>query len=381
MLRRKLGRTGIETGVIGLGLEYLEQAAPETVSSVVHAALDAGGSYIDLWMATPAIRDALGRALRGRRDKAFVAGHLGAVLVDGKTARSRDPAVAGRHFEDLLTRLGTDHVDAAMLFFVDEPGDFDRVFAPRGTAELAARYKQEGKARAIGLSTHYAPTALRAVRSGLIDILMFPVNPAFDLVPPDLRLDAHFEAGTYAHAAETGQTAVDLKRALYAECAARGVAIIAMKPFAAGWLLRPDNPSGITLSAVQCLHYALSQPGVVAAVPGCRSVEELRGCLAYLDADDAARAYGGIAQSALWKLQGACMYCDHCLPCPVGIEVGVVTRLRDEGRAGLTTALRADYAALPHAASGCTECGVCTERCPFGVDAVANVREAAGLFA
>ncbi len=378
---RELGRTGVETGVVGLGLEQLENASPTEVATLIHAALDAGVSYLDLYMATPGIRDAVGKAIRGRRREAFIAGHLGAVLVDGKTDRSRDPAIALRFFDDFLLRLGTDHADVAMLFFVDEPGDYDRVFAPGGTAELAAKLKREGRARFIGMSSHYVPTALRAVRSGIIDVLMFPVNPAFDLIPPDPRVDALFEKETYARAAGAGTSGVPATRQLYAECAARGVAVIAMKPFAAGWLLRPGNPTGITLSPIQCLHYALSQPGVVAAVPGCRNREELQGCLAYLDASDAERAYGALAGSSLWKLQGSCMYCNHCLPCPAGIDIGAVTRLLDSAASGVTVALRRAYGALGRTAETCSECGACSERCPFRVDAVANMRRAVAAFA
>jgi predicted aldo/keto reductase-like oxidoreductase len=380
MEHRMLGRTGVSVCVVGLGTEYLENTPEETVCEVVRTALDSGVNYIDMWMATPGVRNALGKALKGRRSEAFIAGHIGAVLVDGKTDRSRDATIAGRNFEDFLVRVGTDYVDAAMLFFVDEPEDFDRVFAPGGTADLAKRMKKEGKARFIGFSTHYAPTALRAVRSGLIDILMFPVNPAFDLIQPILRIEALWEADTYAKTATDGNSAVSLKRELYVECARQGVAIIAMKPFAAGWLFKKDNPSSITLTPVQCLHYALSQPGVAAAVPGCRSVEELRGCLAYLDADYEAREYGAIASNNLWKLQGKCMYCGHCLPCPIGIEVEVVTRLLDAAKSGMTAAIREKYLALGHGAGECTECGVCVERCPFGVDILANMREAYAVF-
>jgi len=381
MEKRKLGRTGVSVGVIGLGMEYLEKASEDTVTAVVTTALDNEVTYMDLWMATPEVRTAMGKAIKGRRSEAFIAGHLGAVLVDGKTDRSRDAAVAGRNFDDFLARLGTDYVDAAMLFFVDEPQDFDRVFAPGGTAEMAARMKREGKARFIGMSSHYAPTALRAVRTGLIDILMFPVNPAFDLIAPNLRIEALFEPETYARAAQTREPAVALKRELYAECARRGVAIVAMKPFAAGWLLRKENPSSIVLTPVQCLHYALSQPGVVTTVPGCRSVEELMGCLSYARAGDAARSYAAIASNGLWKLQGACMYCGHCLPCPAGIDVDAVTRLLDQARAGMTADIRRDYKALEHDAGQCTECGVCRERCPFGVDVTRNMREAQRVFA
>ncbi len=118
----------------------------------------------------------------------------------------------------------------------------------------------------------------------------------------------------------------------------------------------------------------------------------MKGCLAYLDADDATRAYGSIASNDLWKLQGKCMYCDHCLPCPVGIDVGVITRLLDAAKSlnrgenaprgsGPAAAIREEYGKLDHHAEECTECGACAERCPFKVDAVGNMREAQTVFA
>jgi uncharacterized protein len=389
MEKRKLGNTGVTVGPVGLGLEYLEKAPTETVVSVMHAAMDAGVDYYDLWMATPHIRDAVGAALKGRRDRAFLAGHIGSVLNGDVTDITRDPAAAERSFEDLLRRTGTDHVDAAMLFFVDKPDDYERVFGPNGTAELARRMRERGSARWIGMSSHYAPTALRAVRSGAIDILMFPVNPVFDLVSTDMRIEALWEPRTYEQAAAARETALQAKRELYAECARRGVALVAMKPFASGWLFNPGNPSGIVLTPAQCMHYALSQPGVSAAVPGCKSVEELRGALSWYQADAAGRDYSAIVSNGLWRLEGRCMYCDHCLPCPAGIDVGVVTRCIDRARAvrasdgpsaALPADLRAEYASLPAAAADCVECGDCVRKCPFSVDVVAAMREGRELF-
>lgn len=380
MNRRILGRTGLSVGVIGLGMEHLENESRETVVSVVREAAEGGAEWFDLFMATPGIRDSMGEAVRGIRDRVRIAGHLGAVLADGKTDRSRDPVPAGDAFHDLLRRLHTDHVDALMLFFVDEPDDYDRTFGPGGLAELAVRLKEAGKARCLGMSTHSVPSALKAVRSGLIDVLMFPVNPAFDLLPGSIRLEALWEKETYSRDAGARRASLPDRRGLYAECARRGVAVVAMKPFAAGLLLHAKNPSGIALSPVQYLHYALSQPGVAVAVPGCRTVAQVRECLRYLGATEAERDYSALSATDLWRIEGRCMYCNHCLPCPAGIDVAAVTRLLDAARSGMSDALRGPYRALDRGGADCTGCGLCSERCPFGVDVPAAMREAAALF-
>ena len=78
MRYRKLGRTGFDVGIIGLGTEYLNEVRRKKVVSVVHEAIDSGVNYIDLFFGHASIRDNIGAALEGRRDKVMVAGHLGA---------------------------------------------------------------------------------------------------------------------------------------------------------------------------------------------------------------------------------------------------------------------------------------------------------------
>ena len=154
-----------------------------------------------------------------------------------------------------------------------------------------------------------------------------------------------------------------------------------MKTYAAGWMFRPDNPSGIVLSPVQCLQYALSQPGVAVVLPGCKTPEQMREALAWLNASDADKDYSIIMGETNWALKGTCMYCNHCLPCPAGIDIAAVTRLFDSARKEtVTPTLAAAYGRLSAVASDCVQCGACEERCPFNVAVQANMEEAAALF-
>jgi aryl-alcohol dehydrogenase-like predicted oxidoreductase len=128
MLYRKLGRTGVDVGVIGLGLEHLEHAPKETVVSIVREAIDNGVNYMDLFMGSSGIRDNVGIAIKGRRDKVMIAGHLGAAMKDGQYLRTRDKVVCEDFFNDLLKRLNTTYIDVLMLHFIDEMDDYERVF-------------------------------------------------------------------------------------------------------------------------------------------------------------------------------------------------------------------------------------------------------------
>lgn len=386
MQYRKLGRSGLDVGVIGLGAEYLwdfslgRPASLDTVVSVVDEALDKGLNYIDIPLPAPAVRKNLGIALQGRRQEVMVAGHLGAVLENNQYTPHRDRALCEKSFEDLLVRLQTDYVDVLMLHCVDEQGDYNKVFEPEGLLGVAQRLRKEGKARLLGMSGHSVPVALKAVRDGHIDVLMFPVNPATDILPGDMRFETVWEPGTFQKAEAVQETTSPTRQELYHTCAAAGVAVVAMKPYAAGRLFNPENPSSIVLTPVQCASYALSQPGVTTIVPGCKNVDEMRAALAYLDATDEQKDYSAIDTNAMWKLHGACMYCNHCLPCPEAIDIAVTTRITDTASYSMDGNTITQYESLAVHASACTECGICTDRCPFGVDVVANMRRAAELF-
>ena len=136
MRYRKLGRTGVDVSVVGLGAEYLENVSRDTIVSVVDEAVDNGVNYIDLFMASPNVRDNFGIALKNRRQKVMVAGHLGVALDNGQYCKTRDNAVAEHYFNDLLTRLQTDYIDVLMLHFVDEPDDYENV--QQGVIQMVA---------------------------------------------------------------------------------------------------------------------------------------------------------------------------------------------------------------------------------------------------
>jgi len=380
MRYRKLGQTDVEIGIVGLGAEYLERASKDTVISVVNVAMDAGVNYIDLFMASPDVRDNFGIALRNKRHKVMVAGHIGSGFGNDQYYRTRDRVECRRFFVDLLQRLRTDYIDVLMLHYVDEVSDYRDVFGSGGLLELAQMFQKEGKVRFIGLSSHRVPTALQAVNSGSIDVLMFPVNPVFDMLPGEMRLDEIKLDEVYDEAKLTRAKPVLERLELYHVCKLKSVGIVAMKPYAAGRLFALGNPSAMVLTPVQCLSYALAQPGVCTVVPGCKNAAEMKAALSYLTASVEARDFSEISKHPVWRLVGSCMYCNHCLPCPFGIDIGTVTRLIDAADYGVTDEVVAEYESLTAKASDCTECGICLENCPFGVNIVLNMTRARDVF-
>ncbi len=381
MEKRKLGRTGLDVGTVGFGGEYL-LGPRETIIDMVHEALAHGMNYFDLLMGAPDYRDAFGAAFHGiARERVVIAGHLGTTFSEaGQAWASRDIALCESFYEDYLTRLHTDYLDVAMLQFVDEEEDYAQVMGAGGLLELARKLKDQGKARAIGMSSHMTPMALRAVESGIIDVLMFPINPAFDLLPGyNKRLLGLWED---AGAVDVG-TIVDnapSRKELYRACARHGVGLVAMKPYAAGWLFKPELYAAQPLTPVHCLSYAQAQPGVSTVIPGVKNPEELRAALHYLEATPAEKDYSAAVANSRWTLTGACMYCNHCMPCPSGLDIAATNRLIDAATHGVTPALRESYGLLPKHAADCVACGTCTSICPFGVDVAAKMRAGKELF-
>ena len=76
------------------------------------------------------------------------------------------------------------------------------------------------------------------------------------------------------------------------------------------------------------------------------------------------------------------MYCNHCQPCPVHIDVAEVTKFLDLARQQeqVPETVRDHYLALAHHAGECIQCGSCEGNCPFGVQVRENMAAAQALF-
>ena len=370
MQYRRLGRTELSVSAISLGTEYLIGLPRDHIVGVVEEAVGRGVNYFDLFCAQPEFRDSMGTVFSGCRNRVLLAAHLGAIEVDGQYSKTRDPEVSKRYFEDFLRRYRTEYADVLFLHNIDSQDDYDRVFGPRGLLDLARQYQREGKARFLGFGGHTVATALQAVQSGEVDVLMYPIN-----------LTGNAEPG---------------KRELLAACVRNDTAVVAMKPFAGGRLLSGSmriamETAGleqegrvverpVSLTPVQCLSYVLGQVGVSTVVPGCKDREELRECLAYCEATDEERDFSGALAEFEEYERGKCVYCNHCLPCPAGINIGQTIRLVELAGLGLTESVKAAYQSMSVPASECVQCGLCEDRCPFGVDTTTWMEKAVAAF-
>ncbi len=380
MRYRALGKTGLKVSEIGMGCEGLLEDNCGMAAKLLDEAQALGVNCIDLYSSNPALRSALGAALKGRRDAFLLQAHLCSAWKNGQYKRTRDLQETQEAFEDLLTRLGTDSVEIGMIHYSDALDDW-REIEQGPILRYAKELKAAGKIGHIGLSSHNPEVALEAVKSGSIEVLMFSVNPLYDLLPgsedcQDLWRDESYIAPLLN---------IDPEReALYETCERLGVGITVMKAFGGGDLLSDSlSPAGRALTSAQLIHYALTRPAVATVLAGAHSAQQLQDSTRYEDASeeekDYAAALAGLP-AASWR--GRCMYCGHCAPCPAGIDIATVTKFLNlsiaQGDAPET--VREHYALLSRTAADCVQCGACEARCPFKVPVRENMRFAQMLF-
>ena len=102
--------------------------------------------------------------------------------------------------------------------------------------------------------------------------------------------------------------------------------------------------------------------------------------MATFEADDEQKDFSDAIRHFQRPIEGQCQYCNHCLPCPVEIDIAQMHRLLDAAGSGLTDSLRSEYAAQGANAGDCIQCGECVDRCPFGVAVIENLERTEGIF-
>ena len=380
MKYRELGNTGLLVSEIGLGCEGFAEDGYRNTKKLLDEAQSQGINYFDLYASDPKLRASVGDALKGRRENFIIQSHVCSVWKDGQYKRTRKIEEVKAGMEEMLSLLQTDYIDVGMIHYVDTMKDWQEI-VEGPVLDYVKELKENGTIRHIGLSSHNPEVALAAVRSGVVEVLMFSVNPCYDLQPASEDVEELWAEKNY----EGHLVNMDPERQeLYETCQRLGVGVTVMKAFGGGDLLDEKlSPAGKALTVIQCLHYALTRPAVATVLLGAHSVEQLRESIAYENASEEEKDYApAFASFPNISWEGHCMYCSHCAPCPKKIDVASVTKFLNLARAQgqVPETVREHYEVLEHHAGECIRCGACETRCPFHVPIMENMREAEELF-
>lgn len=247
--RRMLGRTGERVSAIGLGGYHLARpgVAESDAIRIVRASIDGGIHFLDnCWDYNDGESEIrMGKALRdGYRQKAFLM-----TKIDG-----RDKKTAVSQLEDSLRRLNTDHVDLLQFHEVIRMDDPDRIFAPGGALEAVLAARDAGKIRFIGFTGHKSPDIhLKMLETAArhkfhFDTVQMPLNV----------MDAHYDS---------------FEKKVLPVLTANEIGVLGMKPMGDPFILESK-----TVTAIECLHYALNLPTSV-VITGCDSMPILEQAL------------------------------------------------------------------------------------------------------
>ena len=355
-------KTGDRISVIGLGTSYIAAVPEKNAIQALRFAHEGGINYADLATAGAKTFSYYGKAFADCRKDMLYQVHFGANYETGEYGWTTELDKVKRQIDWMLGELKTDYVDYGFIHCLDSADDW-RDYQDNGVLGYLLEMKKQGAVRHIGLSTHTPEVAHLVLDTGLVEQLMFSINPGYD-----------YQKGEFANGS-AGE-----RMRLYRRCEAEGVGITVMKPFSAGQLLdEKTSPFGKALTRYQCIQYALDKPGVLAVLPGIRSVQDVKDLLGFFEASPEERDYEILGTFTPQDAMGNCVYCNHCQPCPVGLNVGLINKYYDLSVAGDTMA--ADhYRKLEKHASDCAGCGHCDHRCPFKVAQLERMKTIARHF-
>lgn len=251
--KRKLGKTGLEVGVLGIGTSPLgaKGVSQDEVNNVIAAAADYGVNYLDTAPIYNQSERRLGPALKGKRDKF--------VLVTKVEATSKQDATW--QVKESLQKTRAEYFDLVHVHNVGRTDRFpslDILLGDDGALAGLEALKKQGLIKHVGMTCHLRPRrALPILRSGRVEVVMAAVN----------CIDRHI---------------YDFENTVFSEAAERGVGVVAMK------ILGGTQGDGAILSDEphygRSVRYALGIPGLSVAIMGMKSVAELEKAVATVNA-------------------------------------------------------------------------------------------------
>jgi uncharacterized protein len=358
MEKRRFGKTGLETTILGFGGFHILEITAAEAEYLLNRYLDAGGNYIETAASYGNGESELkiGKAVSGRRNEC--------VLVTKSSEREKEGFV--KSVETSLRNLKTEYIDIVLMHGVGTEREVDSILGPSGAMEGFLKLKEQGKVGFVGLSMH-----------GRGDSLIYALNKyPFDAVMTTINYYDRFNFP-------------EVEDVLLPLASEKDTAVILMKPLADGLLWS---------SYKQAFKYAMTK-SVSVVVTGINNRKMLENDL------NIAENFSPMSESEIEELfftatelgSYVCRQCGKCMPCPQGVPIqeiflyegyydrqmrnGEVVNaaefaLRDRLRFwfGNQELAREKYDLLKTKADGCNQCGVCIPKCPYGIDIINKLK-------
>lgn len=314
-----LGTTGITVPQNAFGALPIQRVSEQEAVALVRRAYDGGMRFFDTARAYSNSEERVGKAFAGMRDKVFIA----------TKTMARTPEKFWEDLNTSLELLQTDYIDIYQFHCVDQayaPGDGS------GMYECMQEAKEQGKIRHIGVTAHKLQIAFDLVESGLYETLQFPLS---------------YISG-------------ERERELVQACKDANMGFIAMKGLAGGLL---NNSRA-------CMAF-MTQFDNVLPIWGVQRESELDEWLSYMeDTPEMDAELQSFIDGERAELAGEfCRGCGYCMPCSQGIVINQCARMslmvrRAPSQAWLTD----EWQKRMNNINSCTECRLCTTRCPYELD-------------
>ena len=339
---RTLGRTGLKVTIVSFGA----MLTPE--HEVMEAAFDMGINYVDTARRYMGGRneEIVGRALKGRRNKVY--------LATKTIASSSSKKDMFSDVETSLSKLKTDYIDVIKLHNLTSK---NRAFDPE-TREALLELRKQGKVRFFGVTSH---TNQAEILNALAD------DPAkfFDVA----LVGYNFQSDS------------EIKQAI-ARAAKSGIGIVAMKTQAGGYKTNALGPISPHQAA---LKWVLQDTNVACAIPGMQNMSMFQEDIAVMNMKMTQTDIRILDRYSEAINPYYCRLCAKCeAGCPNHVAISTINRslMYLEGYSAHELA-KVTYRGIPldKTASQCVNCDECVARCENGLNIAAKMLQARTLLA
>jgi predicted aldo/keto reductase-like oxidoreductase len=171
ILKRKLGKTGVEVTILGLGGEGVlrTDGYEKEAYALINKAIDLGINYFESARAYSGSEGYYGLALKERRKEIFL----------NSKSHARDKRGALQHLHETLKNMKTDYLDLWQVHDVRTADDIEEIFGGNGALEAFVEAREKGLVRFIGVTGHHDPEILKqCLELFSFDTVLMPINPA-----------------------------------------------------------------------------------------------------------------------------------------------------------------------------------------------------------